>query len=132
MHACTHTRANNTNRADLCAQQAPCLPLAHCRARAAPTHSEHHKQLLPVVVHQACAARTTDARAYACLANGAYPPSLSLSCPSFAAQVDDWHFDTFELNDVTNGRPLSTLAFALFSRSSLMAHFKISDIKLAR
>ena len=47
-------------------------------------------------------------------------------------QVDEWHFDSFELDVVTNGRPLSTLAFALFTRSNLMAHFRINDVCLAR
>lgn len=47
-------------------------------------------------------------------------------------QVDNWQFDSFELDSVTEGRPLSTLAFALFSRSGLMPRYNISDIKLAR
>lgn len=53
-------------------------------------------------------------------------------CASLTQQVDDWHFDSFELDEVTNGRPLSTLAFALFNRSSLMSHYKINDVRLAR
>jgi len=48
------------------------------------------------------------------------------------AKVDDWHFDAFELAEVTNNRPLSTLAFALFSRSKLIPRFEISEVKLAR
>ena len=36
------------------------------------------------------------------------------------SKVDHWHFDTFRLNDVTNGWPLSTLAFALMQQSGLM------------
>lgn len=47
-------------------------------------------------------------------------------------QVDNWQFDTFELDLVTQGRPLSTLAFALFTRSGLLQRFKVSDVKLAR
>jgi hypothetical protein len=47
--------------------------------------------------------------------------------------VDDWTFDAFELADVTNGRPLSTLAYALISqRSGLASHFHLSDVRLAR
>ncbi|KAF5843139.1 hypothetical protein DUNSADRAFT_2175 [Dunaliella salina] len=32
------------------------------------------------------------------------------------AAADEWWWDAFELNDATNGRPLSTLAFALLTR----------------
>eukprot|EP00983_Pelagomonas_calceolata_P115932 1160252-Pelagomonas_calceolata.AAC.16 len=32
------------------------------------------------------------------------------------AAADEWWWDAFQLNDVTNGRPLSTLAFALLTR----------------
>lgn len=53
------------------------------------------------------------------------------SCAA-ALQVDDWHFNAFELAEVTNNRPLSTLAFALFSRSKLMPRYEISEVKLAR
>jgi len=59
--------------------------------------------------------------------------------PTFASdtnhthtQVDDWEFDVFQLTEATAGRPLSTLAFALFSRSNLLPRFNISDVKLAR
>ncbi|KAF5826760.1 hypothetical protein DUNSADRAFT_2121 [Dunaliella salina] len=48
------------------------------------------------------------------------------------AKVDEWHFDAFELAEVTSNRPLSTLAFALFSRSNLIPRFEISEVKLAR
>jgi len=47
-------------------------------------------------------------------------------------QVDNWQFDAFELDEVTQGRPLSTLAFALFKRYSLTAKYSIDEDKLAR
>eukprot|EP00983_Pelagomonas_calceolata_P076069 1153266-Pelagomonas_calceolata.AAC.3 len=49
-----------------------------------------------------------------------------------AEQVDDWNFNAFELDTASDGRPLSTLAFALLSRGSLISHFKINSVKLAR
>jgi len=36
------------------------------------------------------------------------------------AKIDDWQFDSFELNDVTSGRPLSTLGFAIMTRCELV------------
>ncbi len=36
------------------------------------------------------------------------------------AKVDNWQFDTFELNAVTKGQPLSTLAFFLMKRLNLV------------
>lgn len=47
-------------------------------------------------------------------------------------KIDDWHFDAFELDEVTGGRPLSTLAFALFTRYQLIAKYQINEVKLAR
>lgn len=36
------------------------------------------------------------------------------------AKIDDWQFDTFELNDVTEGWPLSVLAFATMLKCDLV------------
>jgi len=47
-------------------------------------------------------------------------------------QVDEWQFDAFELNRVTNNRPLSALAFALFTRFNLLAKYQIKEVLLAR
>ena len=35
------------------------------------------------------------------------------------AKVDDWQFDTFELEEASGGWPLSTLTFALFTKLRL-------------
>ncbi len=48
------------------------------------------------------------------------------------AGIDDWAFDSFELADVTDGRPLSTLAFALFKRTGISARLQLDESKLAR
>lgn len=39
-----------------------------------------------------------------------------LSC----LQVDDWQFDAFKLSEVTDGRPLSLLSFALLKRCEIV------------
>ncbi len=46
--------------------------------------------------------------------------------------VDDWTFDVFELAAVTNGRPLSTLAFALIKRSGISGRLHLDESRLAR
>ena len=38
---------------------------------------------------------------------------------SVLAEMDDWKFDSFKLNEVTNGRPLSTVAFAILRKCDL-------------
>ena len=48
------------------------------------------------------------------------------------SQVDEWAFDSFELARVTEGRPLSTLGFALIRRSGIMAKLRLDEGKLAR
>ena len=48
------------------------------------------------------------------------------------SKVDDWQFDSFALERVSNGRPLSLLAFALFKRTDLTSRFGIDEQKLAR
>ncbi|GFH09652.1 phosphodiesterase [Haematococcus lacustris] len=45
---------------------------------------------------------------------------------------DGWLFDAFQLAEVSQGRPLSTLAFALLRRMHLIAHFQLSEARLAR
>ncbi len=46
--------------------------------------------------------------------------------------VDDWTFDVFELAAVTNGRPLSTLAFALIKRSGISKRLRLDESRLTR
>ena len=36
------------------------------------------------------------------------------------AKMDMWQFDSFELDDVTNGWPLSALAFAILKKCDLV------------
>ena len=48
------------------------------------------------------------------------------------SQVDEWAFDSFQLARVTEGRPLSTLGFALIRRSGIMAKLHLDEGKLAR
>ncbi len=36
------------------------------------------------------------------------------------AKIDNWQFDSFELNDVTDGWPLSTLTFAIMKKCNLV------------
>ena len=48
--------------------------------------------------------------------------SFSL-CPKILkvlSKIDDWHFDSFELDEVTSGRPLSTLGFAIMTKCDLV------------
>ncbi len=49
------------------------------------------------------------------------------------AKVDDWQFDSFQLCEVSGGRPLSCLAFALLKKSGLVpGRFGLSESKLAK
>ena len=48
--------------------------------------------------------------------NSLPPPRPCTQLAPVLAAADDWWWDAFGLNEVTNGRPLSTLAFALLTR----------------
>lgn len=48
------------------------------------------------------------------------------------AKVDDWQFDAFKLNEVSGGRPLSLLAFALFKRCEMLDKFELDEHKLVK
>lgn len=49
------------------------------------------------------------------------------------AKVDDWAFDPFQLAQVTNGHPLSTLTFHLVKKCGLMpGRYGINETRLAR
>jgi hypothetical protein len=41
---------------------------------------------------------------------------LCLQMEEVLSKVDDWQFDAFRLGEVSNGRPLSLLGFALLKR----------------
>ena len=51
---------------------------------------------------------------------------------SALSRVDEWTYDMFELNLVTGGQPLSTLAFALFKSSGIVDLLMLDERKLAR
>ena len=49
---------------------------------------------------------------------------LLLSCLqvlSVLAKINDWQFDSFELDEVSGGWPLSTLTFAILTKQKLVA-----------
>lgn len=48
------------------------------------------------------------------------------------AKSDNWEFDMWELQDVTQGHALSVLGFYLIQRAGLMDRFKIKPVKVAR
>lgn len=48
------------------------------------------------------------------------------------SRIDDWAFDMFELDELTQHRPLSTLAFALLHRSGIIGGLRLEENKLAR
>ena len=50
---------------------------------------------------------------------------------SVLAKVDEWGYDTFELDQVTEGRALSVLAFALIKRAALSSALGLDERKLA-
>eukprot|EP00195_Chlamydomonas_chlamydogama_P005551 CAMPEP_0202896684 /NCGR_PEP_ID=MMETSP1392-20130828/5636_1 /ASSEMBLY_ACC=CAM_ASM_000868 /TAXON_ID=225041 /ORGANISM="Chlamydomonas chlamydogama, Strain SAG 11-48b" /LENGTH=2072 /DNA_ID=CAMNT_0049582125 /DNA_START=504 /DNA_END=6722 /DNA_ORIENTATION=+ len=57
-------------------------------------------------------------------------PSDKLSV--LLAKVDEWQYDSFQLHDVTGGRPLSTLGFALIKRAGLVTRLNLNEAALAR
>ena len=48
------------------------------------------------------------------------------------ARVDDWAFDMFGFAEVSGGRPLSTMGFALLKRAGLISCLGLDELKLAR
>ncbi len=60
------------------------------------------------------------------------PHAHSLQVLAVLSHIDDWAFDSFELASVTEGRPLTTLAFTLIKRSGIMDCLKLDEGKLAR
>ena len=47
-------------------------------------------------------------------------------------RIDSWTFDSFELDEVTNHRPLSTLGFMLMKRQGIVDCLKLDEARLAR
>ena len=62
--------------------------------------------------------------------------SMALSSAAQLLQVlgglNEWQFDSFKLDEVSNGRPLSCLAFYLLKSSSLISSFRLKEARLAR
>ncbi len=60
------------------------------------------------------------------------PPLPYLQLALSLGGVDEWQFDSFNLEEASGGRPLSCLAFFLMKRMDLVEHFHLSETKLAR
>ena len=48
------------------------------------------------------------------------------------AHINDWTFNTFRLAELTDGKPLSTLSFAVLKQSGIVSCLKLDEHKLAR
>lgn len=57
-------------------------------------------------------------------------PSEELT--AILSRVDDWIFDSFELDRVTCGKPLSCLSFYLIKRAGLIEKLRLNEVKLSR
>jgi hypothetical protein len=51
---------------------------------------------------------------------------------SVLSRTGEWTFDSFELEQASGGRSLSTLAFALIKRTGIATVLKLNEGKLAR
>ena len=61
------------------------------------------------------------------------PPHLPWQLSVVLAKIDTWQFDSFELNEVSGGRPLSTLTFAIMSKLGLVpGRNDVCEVRLAR
>ena len=47
-------------------------------------------------------------------------------------KISEWQYDAFELEEVSNGRPLSCLAFYIMKKMDLVRWFHLDEHKLAR
>ena len=59
-------------------------------------------------------------------------PSQCQQVQRVLATCDEWQFDAFRLADVTQGHPLSALAFYLIHRQGLIVSLKLDAVALAR
>ena len=46
--------------------------------------------------------------------------------------IDSWQYNSFKLEEVSGGRPLSCLAFFLMKKMDLIKRFHLDETKLAR
>ncbi len=58
--------------------------------------------------------------------------SVEKQVDTLLGRLEEWDFNIFELADLTNGRPLFFISFALFTRHDLLRKFNISEAKLRR
>ena len=56
------------------------------------------------------------------------PPQFS----GMFCKLDEWQFDSFDLQRLSDGRPLSCLAFHLMKKMDIIKHFHLDEAKLAR
>ena len=47
-------------------------------------------------------------------------------------RMNEWTFNTFRLAELTGGKPLSTLSFAVLKQSGIISCLKLDEHKLAR
>ena len=59
-------------------------------------------------------------------------PIVSLQVLAKLSRIDDWTFNSFRLAELTGGKPLSTLSFAVLKQSGIVACLKLDEHKLAR
>ncbi|KXZ55656.1 hypothetical protein GPECTOR_2g1206 [Gonium pectorale] len=50
----------------------------------------------------------------------------------FLSKADEWHFNTWQLQELTQGHALSILSFYLLHREGLISHFRLNPVALAR
>ncbi|KAG2497449.1 hypothetical protein HYH03_004604 [Edaphochlamys debaryana] len=60
------------------------------------------------------------------------PPAVIEEVERLLADADSWQFDTWRLQEATQGHPLSVLGFFLMQRSGLIRQFKLNPMTLAR
>ena len=46
--------------------------------------------------------------------------------------INSWQYNSFQLEDVSGGRPLSCLAFHLMKKMDIIKRFHLDETKLAR
>lgn len=59
-------------------------------------------------------------------------PPLLTALDGLLGRSDQWHFDAFQLDEATQGHPLSVLGYYLFHSTGLMRLFNIPPVTLAR
>ncbi|KAK9839551.1 hypothetical protein WJX84_002829 [Apatococcus fuscideae] len=64
--------------------------------------------------------------------NMSVPQALLPAVESTLQTAGRWHFDAFQLEEATSGRPLSSLGFYLIGKLNLVREFDLDVIRLAR